>query len=195
MKRKVKTRTKAKNNTLPPSPIPNFKDKDPIRVLYKKVGQAPKVKIISNVTKLKYAIVKQNLKIIPYENLYIICKNPKLVQNMRTNIVLTFCSIYGDFILIDIDRKKREFKSLKQEDLVWFTTDLINKSPISNLVDTKHTTTKKQPEAFERDFDNTKYMDSINFLKSTQFEHTLINVLVNLELVLTNILKNNDTKK
>lgn len=195
MRRKVKTKANSRTNTLAKSPIPNFNDKAPIRVLYKKVGQAPKVKIINDVTKLKYAVVKQNLKLIPYENLYIICKNPKIIQNMRTNIVLTFCSIYGDFILVDIDRKKREFKSLKQEDLVWFTTDLINKSPISNLVDTKQQTTRKLPEAFERDFDNTKYMDSINFLKSTQFENTLINVLVNLELVLANILKNNDTKK
>ena len=104
---------KRKAKKLSPPPHTNSNDNVPIRVLYKKVGQVPKVKIIYNVTKLKRAIVKQNLKIIPYENLYIICKNPKQIQNMRTNIVLTFFSIYGDFILIDIDRKKREFKSLE----------------------------------------------------------------------------------
>ena len=71
MKRKAK-------NVCPP-PNTNSNDNVPIRVLYKKVGKAPKVKIISDVTKLKYAVVKQNLKIIPYENLYIICKNP-LIQ-------------------------------------------------------------------------------------------------------------------
>ena len=180
-----------------PSPPPhtNSNDNVPIRVLYKKVGQVPKVKIIYNVTKLKRAIVKQNLKIIPYENLYIICKNPKQIQNMRTNIVLTFFSIYGDFILIDIDRKKREFKSLEQEDITWFTTDLMNKCPIKNQRKTKLQTTRKTPEVLERDFDNTKYMDSIQFNKSTNFENTLINVLINLELVLANILKNNNSKK
>ncbi len=167
----------------------------PIRVLYKKVGQVPEVKIINNVTKLKQAIIKQNLKIIPYENLYIICKNPKQIPNMRTNIVLTFCSIYGDFILIDIDKKKREFKSIEQEDIAWFTTDLMNKCPINNQVETKAPTTKKAQEVFERSFDNTKYTNSIEFNKSTQFENTLINVLINLELVLANILKNNNSKK
>ena len=126
-------RKKVKSTSLPHNT--NSNDNMPIRVLYKKVGQVPKVKIIYNVTKLKRAIIKQNLKIIPYENLYIICKNPKQILNMRTNIILTFCSIYGDFILIDIDRKKREFKSLEQEDITWFTTDLINKCPINNKID------------------------------------------------------------
>ena len=126
---------KRKAKKLSPPPHTNSNDNVPIRVLYKKVGQVPKVKIICNVTKLKQAIIRQNLKIIPYENLYIICKNPKQIQDMRTNIVLTFCSIYGDFILIDIDRKKRKFKSLEQEDITWFTTDLINKCPINNKID------------------------------------------------------------
>ena len=186
---------KRKAKKLSPPPHTNSNDNVPIRVLYKKVGQVPKVKIISNATKLKQAIVKQNLKIIPYENLYIICKNPKQIPNMRTNIVLTFCSIYGDFILIDIDRKKREFKSLEQEDIAWFTTDLMNKCPIKNQKRTKLQTTRKISEVFERDFDNTKYMDSIQFNKSTNFENTLINILINLELVLANILKNINSKK
>lgn len=187
MRKKVKT-TSLPHNT-------NFNNNVPIRVLFKKVGQVPKVKIINNVSKLKRAIVKQNLKIIPYENLYIICKNSKQIQNMRTNIVLTFCSIYGDFILIDIDRKKRKFKSLEQEDITWFTTDLMNKCPINNKVESKQQSIRNISESFERDFDNTKYMDSIKFNTSTHFENTLINVLINLELVLANILKDINSKK
>ena len=186
-------RRKAKKTC--PSSNTNSNDNVPIRVLYKKVGQVPEVRIINDVIKLKRAIIKQNLKIIPYENLYIICKNPKQIQNMRTNIVLTFCSIYGDFILIDIDRKKREFKSLEQEDITWFTTDLMNKCPIKDQKKIKQQTTRKASEVFERNFDNTKYMDSIKFNRSTPFENTLINVLINLELVLANILKNNNSKK
>lgn len=186
---------KRKANKICPPPNTNSNDNVPIRVLYKKVGQVPEVKIINNVTKLKQAIIKQNLKIIPYENLYIICKNPKQIPNMRTNIVLTFCSIYGDFILLDIDKKKREFKSIEQEDIAWFTTDLMNKCPINNPAETKAPTTKKAQEFFERSFDNTKYTSNIEFNKSTQFENTLINVLINLELVLANILKNNNSKK
>ena len=53
------------------------KNTNSIRVLYKKSGQVPAVKIINNVFKLKKAIVKNNLDIIPYETVYIICTNKK----------------------------------------------------------------------------------------------------------------------
>lgn len=104
------------------------KNTNSIRVLYKKIGQLPKVQIINNVFTLKKAIIKNNLDIIPYENLYIICNNKNLMKFMKPNIVLTFKSIKGVFILVDIDKNTREFKSLSQEDIIWFSQDLINKS-------------------------------------------------------------------
>ena len=107
--------TKAKNNA-------------PIRILYKKPNQLPEVKIISNVFKLKKAIVKRNLDIIPYETLYIICNTKKFTSNLKQNIILTFYSIYGDLILVDIDKSKREFKSLSEDNIIWYLQDLVNKS-------------------------------------------------------------------
>ena len=59
--------------------IEKSKNTTPIRVLYKKTGQAPETKIIDNVFKLKKAIVKRKLEIIPYEKLYIICNNRKAI--------------------------------------------------------------------------------------------------------------------
>ena len=53
------------------------KNHNSIRVLYKKVGKAPEIKIISNVFTLKKAIIKKQLTIIPYEGAYIICNNNK----------------------------------------------------------------------------------------------------------------------
>ena len=44
----------------------------PIRVLYKKVGQLPKIMVLDNVFKLKRFIIKRNLDIIPYQTAYII---------------------------------------------------------------------------------------------------------------------------
>ena len=92
------------------------KNKNAIRVLYKKAGQAPEVKIISNVQRLKRAIIHKKLHIVPYENLFIICKHKKPKLNVQQNIFLPLNSIGGDLIVVKIDRKSREFKGLSQED-------------------------------------------------------------------------------
>lgn len=161
---------------------------NPIRILYKKTGQAPEVKIINNVLKLKKFIIKKNLDIIPYETVYIICSKLKKQDKTRTpNIVLDFYSIIGDLILVDIDRKKREFKGLSQEDIIWYTQDLINKSFNNNVNNTTKFVYKsnKQKEilnverGFEKDYSN------------KNFETSLLQVLTNIELVLASILKDN----
>ena len=59
--------------------------KTPIRILYKKVGQAPEVKIIDDVHRLKETIAKKNLDIIPYEKIFIICHNKKSSSNVNVN--------------------------------------------------------------------------------------------------------------
>ena len=162
----------------------------PIRVLYKKVGQAPEIKIISNVYKLKKAIVKRNLDIIPYEKLFIICYNNKNSCNMKPNIYLPLRRILGDFIVVDIDRKKREFKGISQEDIIWYSEDLINKSPLKTTTPSSTNKSNKFTDVYEREFEDNRYY------KPTSFEKTLISVLVNLELVLASILKSNgDDKK
>lgn len=162
----------------------------PIRVLYKKVGQAPEIKIISNVYKLKKAIVKRNLDIIPYEKLFIICYNNKNSCNMKPNIYLPLRRILGDFIVVDIDRKKREFKGISQEDIIWYSEDLINKSPLKTTTPSSTNKSNKFTDVYERGFEDNRYY------KPTSFEKTLISVLVNLELVLASILKSNgDDKK
>lgn len=160
----------------------------PIRVLYKKVGQTPEVKIINDVYTLKKAIVQRKLDIISYEKLFIICNNRKTSFYMLPNIFLPLNRISGDLIVVKIDQKEREFKSLSQEDIISYSQDLINKSP-----PTKAAISKKRikiTDIYERDFEDGRFDKSINF------EKTLINVLINLQLVLTTILKNNgDDKK
>lgn len=160
-----------------------------IRVLYKKTGQVPEVRIIDNVFRLKKAIVKKNLDIIPYETVYIICTNKKKQDKTKEpNIVLDFYSITGDLILIDIDPKEREFKGLSQEDIIWYTHDLINKSFSSNNVNTfsKPISKINRQNAIsynERVFDNSNI---------TNFEQLLLQVLKNIELILSSILKNDN---
>ena len=161
-----------------------------IRVLYKKVGQVPEVKIINNILRLKKAIIQKNLNIIPYETVYIICHNKKLMEYMKPNIFLPLKRIAGDFILIDIEKKKREFKSLSQEDIIWYTKNLINKSPITTSKNINIPKITNIKDIYERGFEDNRNT------KSNSFEITLLNILTNLELVLASILKNNgDDKK
>ena len=183
IKDRKKTLVKRKTNI---TPIPKI----PIRVLYKKVGQAPEVKIISDVYKLKKAIIQRNLDIIPYEKLFIICHNKKTNSNMFPNIFLPFNRILGDFIVVGIDKKERTFKSISQEDIIWYSKDLINKSPLNK---TKNSTSKKSTnitDVYERGFEDYRYY------KPNNFEKTLISVLIDLELLLSKVLKSNgDDKK
>lgn len=182
IKDRKKTLVKRKTNI---TPIPQI----PIRVLYKKVGQVPEVKIINNVSKLKKSIIKNNLDIIPYETVYIICYNKKSMEYMKSNIFLSLKRIAGDFILIDIDKKKHEFKSLTQENIIWYTKDLINKAPINTLKKVNIPKINNIQDIYERGFEDHRNA------KSNNFENTLINVLNNLELVLAMILKNINSKK
>lgn len=167
--------------------IAKSKNNDPIRVLYKKTGQTPEVKIIDNVLMLKKTIVKKNLDIIPYETVYIICTNKKKQDKTKSpNIVLDFYNITGDLILVNIDKKAREFQGLSQEDIIWYSQDLINKSFNSNNVNnvSKFTPKLNKQKAIsyvERGFEN---------INNTNFEQALLQVLVNIELVLASILKN-----
>lgn len=172
-------------------PTLNSNSKNPIRVLYKKVGQAPEVKIISDVYKLKKAIILRNLDIIPYEKVFIICHNRKSSSNMFPNVFLPLKRIMGDFIVVNIDKNEREFKSLSQEEIIWYTKDFINKSPRKN--NNKTSKTKKTinvTDVYERGFDDNRQSTSMNN------EQTLFSMLIHLNLMLASILKNNgDDKK
>ena len=70
------------------------KNTNSIRVLYKKVGKAPEIKIIPNVFILKKAIVKKQLNIIPYEGAYIICNNNSFNDSgFKTNLILSLAAV------------------------------------------------------------------------------------------------------
>lgn len=170
--------------------IDKAKNNAPIRVLYKKTGQPPETRIIDNVFKLKKAIVKKNLTIIPYENLYIICNNIKFLQNENANIVLTFSSIYGDLILVDIDKKAREFKGLSQEDIIWYSQDLLNKTCNTTSVNTKKNNKKDFSKIYARDTER----EHDSKLNVTDFEKALLTVLINIEMTLSTLFGKGDKK-
>ena len=95
----------SKNDVIKLRTISKAKNTNPLRVLYKKAGQMPTVKIIPNIFLLKKAIIKRHLNIIPYEGLYIICNNKQLMKCEQSNIVLSFRSIKGDLLVVDINKQ------------------------------------------------------------------------------------------
>ena len=152
-----------------------------IRILYKKVGQVPEVKIIS-LWKLKKAIIKKKLEIIPYETLYIICNNKKRQKYLPINIVLDFRHIAGDFILIDIDKNTRELKGISQDDVIWYLKDLSNKTFCNSKKSFLEPIRKKYVNFPERSFEP-------KLSTGNDFEQSLLNILTNMELTLVNLLK------
>lgn len=188
----VKKPKQVEKNSKDTTIIEKSKNNSPIRILYKKTGRIPEVKIIGNVLKLKKAVIKKRLDIIPYETVYIICNNKKNQDKTKSpNIVLDFYSITGDLILVDIDKNKREFKGLSQEDVIWYAQDLINKSFNNNNANNvfSNSTVKgnrqKTISYSERGFENSN---------ATNFEQALLQVLSNIELDLDNLSKSGGVK-
>ena len=104
------------------------KNKSKIRVLYKPTGKNPRVRIIPNVQLLKRAIVMRKLDIIPYQSVFLICNNQDDMKTSKINVVFDFFHISGDLLVVQIDREKREFESLSQEDINWYSSDLMYRS-------------------------------------------------------------------
>lgn len=159
-----------------------------LRVLYKKPGQIAEVKIIQNIQKLKKAIIKHDLQIMKYGDLYLVCNSNKAMRNMEPNIALFFSHISGDLILLNIDKDNQEFKSLELDDITWYTSDLSNKS-FNHM---KNINTHNYPA--QMDFKNNFGNREIGY-STSKFENSLIQVLVNIELVLANLLKVKEDKK
>lgn len=159
--------------------IKKAKNMNLLRVLYKNPEQEPEVKFISNTFKLKKAIVEYDLEIIPLQNVYIICHNKKQRKDMRLNILLDFYSIAGDIIIVQIDRRTREFKSLTQENILWFTEVLNRRSP--NNFNTNIYPQNSQGYIYD-------------YAKNNNFETKLLDILTNINLTLSYLITNNDSE-
>ena len=154
-----------------------------IRVLYKKAGEMPELKVIDNVFKLKKAIIKRNLEIKAYQNVFIICNTKEKMKTMPINVIFNMWHVSGDILLVQIDSQKREFENMSIENIIWFTEDLINKSIITNGNNTKVKNTKVK-------YDITQKMKLLDTNKKSNFEEDLINVLTNIELTLASLIAN-----
>lgn len=99
-----------------------------ICVLYKKIGELPTIKLLENINQIKEQIVKGNLLMIRYDDCIIICDPQKQNKGFVPNIVFTFNNIAGNLILIGYDKKKKDFRSLSNNEIFYYFDDLNRKS-------------------------------------------------------------------
>lgn len=163
------------------------KRKDSIRVLYKQTGKNPRVRIIPNVQILKRAIINREFNIIPYQNVFLICNNQDYIKTTPINVVFDFFHISGDLLVVQIDKKTREFKSLSQEDIIWFTNDLNYRSYNTKIPKPRHNSS--HIENYLPKKENTFITN-----EKPNFETSLVQALNNIELTLASLLATN-TKK
>ena len=103
---------------------------------------------------------------------------------MRPNIFLPLRRIIGDLLIVNIDKKTREFKSISQEDIIWFSKDLTSKSAKSIKINPQQKRINF-PFIYERGDGNNKYNDC------PPFDKLLMSMLINMQLALATVLKNN----
>ena len=152
-----------------------------LRVLYKKVGQTPQVKFVSDIENFKRAIVLEKLDIIPYKHVFIICNNQEYKKQMPINVFFSLYHIAGDLIVVDIDKSKREFKSLTQDQLLYYSKDLLVKEPNKIQSSNNIKTTKEINNThYERDIETDNFMAFLKFNNykptSPRLECTQINI-------------------
>lgn len=141
-----------------------------LRVLYKKVGLAPEIKIIKDIENFKRSIILDKLDIIPYKHVFIICNNQKYKMQMPINVFFSLYHIAGDLI-------GREPKKIQENN------------------NTKARIAKNNNYApFERDIEEDSAQVNLRAssfsTKQPNFEKTVIHILVNIEMILANLLKN-----
>lgn len=162
-------------------------NKSRLRVLYKQNGKNPRVRIIPNVQILKRAIVNRTLDIIPYQNVFLICNNQDYMKAIPINVVFDFFHVSGDLLVIKINKETREFESLSQEDIAWYTSDLIYRSFNPKTIGTKARNNITNIENYLPKREKT-IIEEQNY----NFETALIQTLTNMELTLASLLATNN---
>ena len=185
------TNSKKKNTTF--YLYEKAKSKNKIRVLYKQVGKTPRVRIIPNVQILKRAIINRKLDIIPYQNVFLICNNQDYMKTSKINVVFDFFHISGDLLVVQIDKEKREFENLPQEDISWFTSDLIYSS-FNIKLPKPNVKQKANSSVFKIGDYLPKNQKEIAEDTTCNFETSLIKTLTNIELILASSLLNSPKK-
>lgn len=99
-----------------------------VRILYKEVGKAPKIKFIDNTLEAKQKLVGGLIEVIPYNDLLLVCNDEGKVLDLPPNVIFDYDYIAGNCFVIGDDYENADFKSLTIEEIVKARKDLIHRS-------------------------------------------------------------------
>lgn len=105
----------------------NKKEKN-LRILLKRVGREPEVKVIENTLRAKQMLVSGLIEVIPYDKVLLVCNDEGKLLNFLPNINLGYDYIAGDCFLVGDDYKNADFKSLTDEEIQKYTKRLKEQS-------------------------------------------------------------------
>lgn len=103
--------------------------KGEIKVLYKRAGKKPIVKVIPDTLEAKQKLVGGLIEVIPYtDDTLLVCNDEGKILNLKNNVCFTYDYIAGDCFVIGDDYKNAGFRSLTNEEIIKAKEDLLNKS-------------------------------------------------------------------
>jgi hypothetical protein len=95
--------------------------KGKLRVLTKKVGQAPSIEIIEDTLEAKQKLVGGLIEVVPFydeKDILLICNEEGKILNMKPNLDIGYDYIAGDCFFVGDDYKNSGFKSLTREQIL-----------------------------------------------------------------------------
>lgn len=120
--------------------------KEKLKILFKKVGQEPKVKFIDNTLKAKQKLVGGLIEVISFkDDTLIICNEEGKFLDLPANTIFDMDYIAGDYFVVGDDFENADFKSLTDEQIK-------NILPIINENSVKYS--DKQFKDFIEDYEN-----------------------------------------
>lgn len=120
-----------------------------LKILYKQVGELPRVMKIENTLEAKQQLVGGLIEVIPYKDGLLICNEEGKILNMEANIVFDYDYIAGDCFAVGDDYINGDFKSLTDEQVKDFSEDLIRRS-VKKRINEDHLLYGKNNKEIER---------------------------------------------
>lgn len=178
-----------------------------IIVLYKKTGETPTIKFITDIFSIKQMIVKGNLDMIRYENYIIVCNAKSQNGNKLPNIVLDFNNISGDFFLIGYNSKNKDFRSLTRTEICFYQEVLERKAfqyetyknwlekCTINMESSQITNDFKEYQTFQRNLSqrlNNKFENNQSFqtISPTFPSNKMLEMILNIQAIILKSIKN-----
>lgn len=106
----------------------NSKKEKELRILLKRFGRDPEVKVIENTLKAKQLLVGGLIEVVPYDDLLLICNEEGKILNFPPNLKFDYDYIAGDCFLVGDDFENADFRSLTDEEIEKYTEDFKNRS-------------------------------------------------------------------